>query len=104
MPSKHYHQAFGLTLGLITGLCIYKVFSEVMLFTVCALMSSRFPDYLEKPVNKYHRGFFHSKTFLLILIIALIYLSVNPLSGLILGYLSHLLLDYSFRVNKVRLH
>jgi membrane-bound metal-dependent hydrolase YbcI (DUF457 family) len=85
-----------------------------------AIVASVFPDFLEPATSKYHRGFFHSQ-FILIISGLLIFLSFLGaiitsdlatkilsvlLSAMILGYSSHLLLDYPLPrfTRKKRLH
>ncbi|WP_287586843.1 hypothetical protein [Candidatus Borrarchaeum sp.] len=92
------------------------VFMQIAIATVASI----FPDFLEPATSKYHRGFFHSQFILAIsgLLILLIFLGAIItsdlatkilsvlLSSMILGYLSHLLLDYPLPrfTKKKRLH
>jgi hypothetical protein len=73
-----------------------------------AMVASIFPDFLEPATSKFHRSFFHSQ-FIFISLSLLNLLSILGvmissdlatkilsvlLSAMILGYISHLLLDY----------
>ena len=85
-----------------------------------AIVASVFPDFLEPATSKFHRGFFHSQ-FIFIAASLLNLLSILGamissdlatkilsvlLSAMILGYTSHLLLDYPLPrfTRKKRLH
>ncbi len=95
MPARRTHLIGSIIIGLITGLLIYKSIIYSLIFSLLCGVSSDLPDRIERPTNKFHRGFFHSITFFLFLLIILYYSIQNPVSGLIFGYITHLILDYS---------
>jgi membrane-bound metal-dependent hydrolase YbcI (DUF457 family) len=64
------------------------------LFCSCGAL---LPDLIELPEKKKHRAFFHSFTFFLLLLIFFIYFlkySDFRIASFLLGYLSHLFLDF----------
>jgi len=108
MPGRKLHLSFGFIFGcfnVILSLYLIKIdeavfnTSKLMILSFIGLgtlifmqiaiatVASVFPDFLEPATSKYHRGFFHSQF-------------------IILGYLSHLLLDYPLPrfTRKKRLH
>ena len=95
MPAKKAHIITGLVLGFITGFIIYDNIFYVLIFTLLSGATADLPDLIERPTNSLHRKFFHSITLFTILIIMLLSIISNPVSGLIFGYLTHLLLDFA---------
>ena len=100
MPAKKAHLIASLILGLIAGLMLYSSIVYSFIFMLLSGVTAGLPDRIEKPTSSMHRGFFHSITFFVILIIALSFIIWNPLSGLVFGYITHLLLDYSRTTHK----
>jgi len=95
MPNKKTHLIASLTLGLIAGLLLYDTIIYSLIFMLLSGVTAGLPDLIEKPTSSLHRGFFHSITFFVIIVVALAFIIWSPLSGLIFGYITHLLLDYS---------
>lgn len=100
MPGKKAHFITTLIISPLTGLVIYNNIFYIIIFSLLALITTGLPDRIERPTNSLHRKFFHSITFFTILTISLTLAINNPLSGLIFGYLSHLLLDYARTTHK----
>lgn len=85
--------------GLIYG------FDFILLAVASAAIGSRLPDLLEPPKGGYHRGFFHSILFLVLVLLSMIYtyaevLTADPGNEIVFGlffaaagYASHLLRD-----------
>ncbi len=129
MPDRKAHLSLGFIVGcfyIILSLNLIKVqkavftVSESIFFAMLGLVTlffmlisiatvaSIFPDFIEPPTSKYHRGFFHSQFMFIIasLLNLMSFLSAMMASDLatkifsvlfsamISGYTSHLLLDY----------
>jgi len=95
MPNKKTHLLVSLLLGLIAGFLLYNDLIYALIFTLLSGLTATLPDQLEKPTHSLHRGFFHSIVFLIVLVIVLSLLVWTPLSGLVFGYITHLLLDFA---------
>ncbi len=94
MPKKYEHLIFTFILSAFVGLIFYNLIGAVI-FLLCSLITYDLPDKIERPTSKFHRKFYHSITFFVILFL-LFGLSFNsPFSGVLFGYLTHLILDYS---------
>jgi len=95
MPNKKTHLIVTLMLGFITGLLVYNNLFYALIFTFFSGVTAVLPDQIEKPTHSLHRGFFHSIVFFVILVICLSFIIWTPISGLVFGYITHLLLDYA---------
>jgi len=95
MPAKKAHVVLTAAISLVTAFFLYNNAFSVIIFTALAVSTATLPDRIERPTSRYHRGFFHSLFLLGILIILMTYTVSSPLSGLIFGYITHLVVDYS---------
>ncbi len=93
MPNKFRHTLFNSIIGILSGLVLYDELINFLIFTVLCIATAMLPDIIEKPVNKYHRKFFHSYMAFFGALIIFAAISFNPLSGLLYGYSCHILLD-----------
>ncbi|MFA5406466.1 MAG: metal-dependent hydrolase [Candidatus Nanoarchaeia archaeon] len=100
MPARKTHLIGALVIGLITGLLLYKEITYALIFTLLSGVTANLPDQIEKPTNSMHRSFFHSIIFFITLVIIMTLIVFNPLSGLVYGYITHLLLDYALGTHK----
>jgi hypothetical protein len=100
MPKKIEHLVTSLILGLVAGLLIYDEFIYSLIFTLFSGVTAVVPDVIEKKSKEKYKGFFHSKFFFIILLVLLFFIIQNPVSGLVFGYLTHLLLEYARPPNK----
>ncbi|MBD3312655.1 hypothetical protein GF352_04355 [archaeon] len=88
MTNKGFHVAVVIIMGLIAGLLLYNNLIYVLIFALLSGVTSTFSGFVKK-------RFFRSKAFFLMLIIILVFIISNPLSGLVFGYVTYLLLDYA---------
>ena len=95
MPRSLAHKSFNLLMSSLTSLMLYPDLLSVTAFTLTSLLSAKLPDVIEPPINKYHRGIFHSWTALITAFTGFAFLINNPLSGFLYGYSLHVLLDKS---------
>ncbi len=95
MPNHKAHLITSLALGFIAGLLLYNELTYSVIFGLLSGVTASTPDRIEKPTSSLHRGFFHSITLFVFLIILMFFIVQNPLSGLVFGYITHLLLDYA---------
>jgi len=117
MPRRNAHYIFGLKFFALVAIlffiyCWFFDYNIIIYFknnflsilikglymVICVLIGTRLPDIIERPINIFHRAFFHSIAFgmlLIILLILMLYVHVDSIYiiCLILGYLSHVFLD-----------
>lgn len=80
--------AAAVIMGLIAGLLLYDSLIYVLIFALLSGVTSTLSGLLKN-------RFFRSKAFFLVLIILLVFIISNPLSGLVFGYVTYLLMDYA---------
>jgi len=100
MPARKAHLSFAIILGFITGLLLYDELTYALVFCLLSGFTAGLPDQIEKPTHSMHRGFFHSIVLFIILLVLITFIISNPLSGLVFGYITHLILDYARGTHK----
>ena len=80
----------------------FRAIVDIFIALIGGYIGGVFPDWFEPGTNRRHRGFFHSRIMLIILIVLVIFIQLAGLGSHYLdllatvfcfGYISHLLLD-----------